>query len=300
MSVKNLPTELLRSFITVSDLGGYTKAGEVLNRTQPAVSLQMRRLEDLLGTKLFVQQGKQLMLSEAGKQLSVYARQILHINDEAVSRFKPQNVSGRLRVGLPTDFAVSYLQETVIAYGKSNPDVELEICCDLSRNLLAQLHADEINLAVALTSEDRQQYLVHSWEEEPVWAIGKKVRFDPNDPVIPLVGHPENCEYRKRMTEALERDDRQWRVSYTSSDISGVQHAVEAGLGISAMTNATMSKGMRELTNKDGFPKLANITIGLFYKLPGTSEAGKELASHLLERIDATTNRPTKWSSRSR
>ena len=109
MSVKNLPTELLRSFITVSDLGGYTKAGEVLNRTQPAVSLQMRRLEDLLGTKLFVQQGKQLMLSEAGKQLSVYARQILHINDEAVSRFKPQNVSGRLRVGLPTDFAVSYL-----------------------------------------------------------------------------------------------------------------------------------------------------------------------------------------------
>ena len=297
MNVINLPTDLLRSFITVSDLGGYTKAGHVLNRTQPAVSLQMRRLEDLLDARLFVQNGKSLELTEAGKKLSVYARQILHLNDDAISQFKPKHATGGIRIGLPTDFAVSNLQDVVVKFSQTHPDVDLEICCDLSRNLLKQLHTDEINLAVALVAEDGQQYLIHSWEEQPVWAIGCDVYFDPKNPA-PLVGHPKNCEYRKRMTEALEKNGRKWRLAYTSPDISGVQDAVEAGLGISALTNATLTKNMKKLGPNDGFPQLANIKIGLFYKLPRVSESGQELARDLLERIEDVTNQRLGWKAR--
>ena len=146
----NLPMELLRCFITVSDLGGYTRAGNVLNRSQPAISLQMRRLEELVGAKLIVHDGRKLKLTEAGVKLSAFARQILHLNDDAVSRFRPSDISGTIKIGLPTDYAVSYLQNTVTNFASDHFDTEVEICCDLSCNLLDRLRSDQINVAVAL------------------------------------------------------------------------------------------------------------------------------------------------------
>lgn len=281
----NLPTELLRSLITVADLGGYTKAGDALNRSQPAISLQMRRLEEMVGAKLIVSNGKGLKFTEAGEKLATYARQILHLNDDAVSEFQPKHVSGGVRIGLPTDFAMSYLQDTVLNFSNSHRDVDLEICCDLSCNLLTQLHSDEINLAIALIAEDKRQYLVQSWEEQPFWVMGKRAEFDLNG-TVPLVGHPENCEYRNRMTEALEKHERKWRIAYTSPDISGVQHAVEAGFGVSALTHATLKDGMQILTAKQGFPSLKKISVGLFYKHSKLSLSGLKLSNHIISSLD--------------
>lgn len=287
MSV-NLPTELLRSLITVSDLGGYTKAAEVLNRSQPAISLQMRRLEDLVGKKLIVHDGKQMKFTEAGLKLSAYARQILHLNDDAMEQFRPSNLSGTIKIGLPTDYAVSYLQDVVLQFTHDHPDTQLEIHCDLSTNLLDSLYADQTQLIVALVSEEKSQYLVHAWEERPVWAVSKGSKIKRQSP-IPLVGHFENCEYRKRMTSALKKIDRKWRIAYASPDISGVQDAVEAGFGVTALTRATLTPKMRRLTEADGFPMLEKIRIGLFYKLPRVTEPGRKLANELINHIDVAT-----------
>lgn len=285
----NLPTELLRSLITVSDLGGYTKAGEALNRSQPAISLQMRRLEDIVGAKLIAHNGKQLYLTEAGERLSVYARQMLHLNDDAVSHFRPTGVSGMIKVGLPTDYAVSYLQHTVTEFAREHAEMSLEICCDLSTNLLDSLHADQINVVVALVAQKKSQYLVQAWEERPIWAAGKNSHIDREMP-LPLVSHPGKCEYRQRMTDVLKSRDQQWRIAYTSPDIAGLQKAVESGLGVTALTRATLTPNMRELTAVDNFPILEKIRIGLFYKLPRVSEAGRELANTLIKSIDKATD----------
>jgi len=285
----NLPTELLRSFITVSDLGGYTKAGKVLNRSQPAISLQMRRLENIVGVKLIVHSKKQLRFTEAGIALLAYARQILHLNDAAVAQFRPTDVSGTLRIGLPTDYAVSYLQETLVQFLADHPDSNVEVCCDLSANLLESLHSDQLNLVVALVGEERKQYLVHTWEERPFWVVGKTSAAHKQTP-LPLVGHFENCEYRRRMTQALKQKSRQWHSAYMSPEISGVQQAVEAGLGVTALTRATLTDGMRTLTEKDGFPELEKIRVGLFFKLPRMSAGGRELATRLIASIDKSTD----------
>lgn len=105
MRAINLPTDLLRAFITVIDLGGYTRAGEALGRTQPAISLQMKRLEELLDAILITHEGRELKLTEQGEALAVYARQLLRLNDEAVAKLKGRSAQGLLRVGLPTDFS---------------------------------------------------------------------------------------------------------------------------------------------------------------------------------------------------
>ncbi len=102
--------------------------------------------------------------------------------------------------------------------------------------------------------------------------------------------HPEGCEYRNRMTQALGEVGRDWRVVYTSPDVSGLQQAVNAGLGVSALTHATLGGDMRELDERDGFPKLAKIHIGLFYKLPSMSAAGMELSNRLLRCLDENTD----------
>ena len=289
MSV-NLPTELLRSLITVSDLGGYTKAAKALNRSQPAISLQMRRLEELVGAKLVVSNGKGLKFTEAGIKLATYARQILHLNDDVMSQFRPRDVKGTIVVGLPTDYAVSFLQKAVADFANEHLETNLEIYCDLSENLLKSLHADQSNLVVSLVAEDQNHYLVNAWEEQPIWVAGKETKIDRNE-TIPLVGHFENCQYRKRMTKALKQCRRKWRVAYTSPDISGVQDAIESGFGVTALTRATITSKMRILEEAEGFPPLEKIRIGLFYKFARVSPAGRELANKLIEHIDLATDK---------
>ena len=285
MPLSNLPTDLLRTFITVTDLGGYTRAGEALNRTQPAVSLQMKRLEDLVGEKLLVHDGRTVNLTSAGTLLAGFARQILQLNDEAMARFRPQDLNGRLRVGLPTDYAVAYLQNAVTGFVRVNPAVDIEMHCDVSRRLLDDLHADRLDLAVALIDSADARYLVRAWEEQPIWTCASRADFDQAAPV-PLVTHPEGCEYRNRMVEALDRTGRSWRIAYSGPGIAGLQDAVVAGLGVSALTRKTLLDGMRTLTAEQGFPPMEKIGIGLFYKHPRQSQAGLKLVDHLISDLD--------------
>jgi DNA-binding transcriptional LysR family regulator len=297
MAATNLPTDLLRTFITAIDLGGYTRAAEVLGRSQPAVSLQMQRLETLLGNKLIIQSGRDMKLTEDGKALAVIARQILRLNDMAVGQFERARVQDAVRVGLPIDFAVGQLQRDLTAYAQLSETVRLEIHCDLSRVLLERLHRDEIDLTVALFPGGDQQYLVQQWQEQPVWVAREDFSIARGEPV-PLVTHPEGCEYRNRMTAALTGKRRDWRIAYSSPGIGGVQRAVLDGLGVSALTQPTLLPGMRVLQPADGFPQLSPLHIGLFYKHSRLARPGHAVASHLIELVDATgsVTPPHSWA----
>lgn len=285
MRAINLPTDLLRAFVSVIDLGGYTRAADALGRTQPAVSLQMKRLEDLLGARLITHEGRELKLTEEGEALAVYARQLLRLNDEAVARLKGRSAKGQLRVGLPTDFSVAYLQEALALFVSEQSRVTMSITCDLSRRILDMLHADELDIAIAMLAREKNPYLVRSWEESPIWAVAREASLGRQQPV-PLVTHPEGCEYRRRMTAALQAEGRDWRIAYTTPEIGGLQRAVSAGIGVTALTRKTVLPEMRVLTARDGFPAMEPIRIGLFYKHPRLSGAGLMLVDTLIARMD--------------
>lgn len=293
----NLPTDLLRAFVSVIDLGGYTRAADALGRTQPAVSLQMKRLEDLLDARLITHEGRELKLTEEGEALAVYARQLLRLNDEAVAKLKGRSAKGQLRVGLPTDFSVAFLQEAIAHFVRENAQVTMSITCDLSRRLIDMLHADELDIAIALLAQDKNPYLVRSWEETPIWAVARDTAVSRQDPV-PLVTHPEGCEYRRRMTAALRAEGRDWRIAYTTPEIGGLQRAVSAGLGVTALTRKTLLPDMRSLSGRDGFPVMEAIRIGLFYKHQRLSGAGLMLVDSLISRMDeAAEPAPAKASA---
>lgn len=282
----NLPTDLLRTFIAVVELGGHSKAGAVLGRSQPAISLQIRRLEELVRTPLLSQEGRSIQPTPAGEALLSYAREMVRINDEAVRYFHRTEKQGVLRVGLPTDYAVAFLQGTLTTFLHQNPDVDLEIHCDLSRELHQHLRSDDLDIIVATMPSARMPYLSRAWVEQPVWAASEKLELSHARPV-PLGAHLEGCDYRSRMIEALDAAERRWRIVYTGPGISGLQNAVLNGLCVTALTRATMMPGMRELQEEEGFPKLEPLRIGLFYKHPRLSPAGLQLVSDLVAGLES-------------
>ena len=173
-NITNFQTDLLRTFVSVIDLGAYTKAGDALGRTQPAISLQMRRLEELVGAPLIKQVGRTLLLTSEGEMLLSYAREILRLNDEAASYFNraqdrrraarrpAQRLCRRLPAGRHHRI-----------HARSIPEISLEIYCGWSADILDRLRADELDLAVAMVNDERAQYLSRSWIERPIWAAAE-------------------------------------------------------------------------------------------------------------------------------
>ena len=282
----NIPTDLLRAFVTVVDLGSYTKAAVVLGRTQPAVSLQIRRLEDILRTRLLNTEGKQVRLTAAGVELGPYARQMLRLNDDMIAHFANETLSGWIRVGLPTDFSNNFLLNAITQFAANHPAVRIEAVSLLSRDLRLELAADRLNIAIGIAPAGDDIYLVNSAIIRPIWAMAETYRWEKHLP-LPIVRHADPCEYAERMRAAMRGTKRTWQTVLVSSDVAGIQSALLAGLGVSALTPATLLPGLRIGREEEGFPPLEPLRVGLFYKHARLSKAGHGLAQWLMNQIGA-------------
>lgn len=282
----NFQTDLLRTFVTIIDLGNYTKTGKMLGRTQPAVSLQIKRLEQLCGAQLLDHSGKNMKLTAAGQTLIGYARDILRLNDRAVASLHQTQLLGTLRIGLPVDYSIEYFQAIITDFMQSNENVSVEIKCDWSRHLMQGLHVDDLDFVIAVTDQMPAPYVSLYWAERPFWVCGRRYDADPDKP-IRIVAHPEGCFYRKRMIDSLSNEGREWHLTFESPGISAIQNAVLGGMGVTALTKKTLKPGMRVLSLKEGFPRLGNIHIGLFYKHIKMSDAALKLVEQLTDGIKA-------------
>lgn len=284
MRLVNLPIDTLRTLVAVVDLGSYTRAAERIGRSQPAVTLQIQKLQDLAGCRIMRSGGRDFCLTEDGELLLRYARQILRLNDEIASRLQRRKPEGVVRIGLPTDYAVAFFQRVLTNFVEQHKDVELEISCQLSAITMQRLADDDLDLAIAMYSERQNDSLAYSWSERPIWVAAEGSDAHRKDPV-PIAAHDKGCEYRERMIRALDSIGRPWRIAYVSPGISGLQEAVKAGFGVSALTRRTLMRGMQILTEADGFPALPDIRIGLHYKHSNLSTAALMLVSYVVQSL---------------
>lgn len=282
----NLQTDLLRTFVTVVDLRNYTETGNILGRTQPAISLQIKRLEEVVGAKLLKHEGKQVELTPDGQTLLGYAREMLRLNDRAVANLQQAAFLGTLRIGLPVDYSIEYFQSVIAKFSHENPAVLLDIRCYRSRELLAALHVDDLDMTIAITDEMPAPHVSIYWSERPVWVCARDHKIDPDQP-LKVIAHPDGCFYRKRMIDALDTKGRDWRVSFESLGVAALQKAVLDGMGVTALTKKTLLPGMRVLSASDGFPKLSKIHIGLFYKHIKMSDAALKLIEQITEDVSS-------------
>jgi DNA-binding transcriptional LysR family regulator len=281
----NLPTDVLRTFLAVIDLGSFTKAGQLLGRTQPAISLQIKKLEEMVGLTLMDTSGRNIQLTPDGESLARYARQLLVMNDEIVARLQKKETSGLLRVGLPTDYAVAFFQNLLTNFAQLNPDVHLSIDCETSADLLPRFDRDDLDLVIAMYDERPPSGLVYSWAERPIWIVGSDTEIHKHNPV-PIAAHPPGCHYRSRMTRSLDEIGRPWRIVYCSPGVNGLQQAVQSGFSVTALTQRTLTRGMRALTEKDGFPPMPDVHVGMFFKNTGASTSALALANYIMQSLE--------------
>jgi DNA-binding transcriptional LysR family regulator len=246
--------ELLRTFVSVVDSGGFTKAGERVNRTQSTVSQQIRKLEEHLGRPLLLRQraSKHIELTEDGERLIGYARRLVSLALEAHSVLCDGDDSGVVKLGVPEDFDVQRLMRLLSGFAQAYPRIRLDTVNGLSLDLHARLESKDIDLA--LVKRDRspkQEAPLASWPEQVNWVAGQGMQAI-EDPV-PLVVYPQGCIYRNRIVHALESSGRRWRVAFASQSLVGIQAAVSAGLGISLLPSSAMRDDHRLLSVEEGF-----------------------------------------------
>src|SRR5690242_1568476 len=143
----------LRTFIAIAETGSFTKAAEFVHKTQSAVSMQMKRLEERLDRPIFVRDGRTSKLTEDGERLLDYARRIVKLNVEALAAFSSAALSGRVRLGVPDDYADRYLPEIMARFSHVYPAVELSVFCEPSIELAARIDAHELDLAIITNCE---------------------------------------------------------------------------------------------------------------------------------------------------
>lgn len=284
--MKNLPTDLLRTFVTINQLGGFTPTGERLGRSQPAISLQIKRLEELLGIQLFHRSGG-LQLTEEGQWLLSYAQKMLDLNDAIVSRLSMPKVSGTVRLGIPNDFEVSFLATTLGRFSQAYPNVTLDVSCDISTTLLQDYHKGEYDLVMAVEESHQPQPQLTDYIMDPlVWVRSQALMLAPEAP-LPLILYPKGCLYRKSIIAALTKANLPWRIVYSSASLLGIQAAIKAGLGISVLAKSTVPEGLAASITYPGCPNLGCVSVGFCYNNNELSPAARMLLDYLKQGLDS-------------
>lgn len=276
MRIPDLDLDLLRGFVTVAERGGFTAAGQALGLTQSAISLKVKRLEDLLGGPVFLRGAKRVALTPEGETLLAYARRMLALNEEAVRRFVSPPVEGRLRLGVADHFVPRHLAPALARLSRTWPELRIEVEVGRSHELRARLAREELDLVLGKRRDGETEGRV-IFTEAVVWVAAPDFAAPAGRP-LPLAMLPQGCMFRDRALTALARAGVASEVVYTSPSLMGVAAAAEAGFAASVMGRTGLPEGLVEL---DHLPPLGTAEMCLFGDAAGQSPVVEPLLEWL-------------------
>jgi DNA-binding transcriptional LysR family regulator len=288
--IANLDLDLLKTFIAISDTGSFTRAADDVGRTQSAVSMQIKRLEEIVGRPVFVRDGRHNRLTVDGEKLLDYARRMVKLNDEAVMAFTRPELTGTVRLGTPDDYADRFLPEILARFARTHPLVQVDVECRSSDQLVQLVKRSDLD--ISLITSEYGGVTTESVRTEPlVWVVSQ--RHCPHlQPVLPVAVAQLGCGWRRMTIETLEALERPYRIAYASSNSNAVNAAVLSGLAVGVVPQICVRPAMRVLTEDDGFPSLGEFKIGLV-RSPGKSSSSVEaLASHIKESLGNLIQQP--------
>ena len=276
-----LDLELLRTLTVIVDSGGFTEAAKRLHRTQSAISMQVKRLEDSLGVRLLHRNRSRVVLTSEGETLLDYGRRMLSLNDEVRQALSAPAVEGTVRLGIPDDYAF-YLPNILARFAELYPAVTLDVRCELSVDLVLELREGNIDLAV-VTRQPKSPggHVLRS--EQLIWAAAQQTGAEHRS-VLPLALFPEGyCVFRELTLEALRSAGCPWRIAYTSRSLEGLLSAVSAGLAVTVITRSMLREGLREIEPEGpaGLPPLPQVEIAL-HRSPGRPSESTQKLTELI------------------
>jgi DNA-binding transcriptional LysR family regulator len=281
MNAPLLDPELLKAFVAVADSRSFTRAASQLNRTQSAVSMQIKRLEERLGVELFNRTKANVDLSSAGEGLLGYARRILTLNDEAVGKLRERKIEGVVRLGVMDDYGTLIVPPLLASFVACYPLVHVEMETGLTSSMPSRLgNAYDLVIAMHPEGSGEGEFLRR---EQAAWATSAFHPVEQQSP-LPLALYPQGCLFRKWAIEALDAAKRPWRLAFVSQSLAAVESVAAQGLAVTVVKASTFPPKLRPLSERDGMPRLPAADICL-HRTANLSQAGALLANHLRSTI---------------
>ena len=247
----HLNSELLRAFVAVAETGSVTGGATRIFRSQSATSLQIRKLEDVLGQPLFERHGRGVVLTAVGERLLPVAREVTRTLASTLRELTSDDLRGKLRIGIPDDEGKEILTRIVGEFVQSHPLVELEVTCALSAGFPDALASGTMDIAV-FELESPQAGLEVLREERTCWMVSRHHELLSREPV-PVALFDRACWWREAALRTLQAMGRPFRIVYSSQSVAGVAAAVEAGVAIGLLGASSATDTWRRLGAEDGF-----------------------------------------------
>ena len=268
--MQTLDLSVMRTLTAVVETGSFARAARLVGRSESAVSLQMKRLEEQIGEAVFLRTGRNMVLTGAGTTLLGYAQRLLELNNEALTAASTTSPERRIVLGVPHDVAETWLPAVTAGFARSHPSVALETVEGRSPMMLNRLARREIDMAVAFTAE-RPHDALWSASMPMIW-IGRRDFAVKRSDAVSLAVFDPPCAFRSAATATLDAAGIGWSVNYSSTNLSGLWAAVNVGLGVTVRTPAALPPGLAMLDRDSGLPELPPLFISL-YGQPGKTAA---------------------------
>ena len=280
-----LESDLLRSFVAVADLENFTRAAHALGRTQSAVSMQMKRLEELVGDPLFERGPRGVMLTRKGDELLINARRIVDLLDETAAGLAAPALDGQVRIGIPEEYGDSVLSRALAAFSKVHSNVEIMVRYACSSAQRQAVECGELDLAVIFEWESKPQGEV-LMVDPTVWATSEVHRMHERAP-LPVALYEGAGWCTNFAIRSLESRGHDYRVVYRSDTGSGLKLAVSSGLAIAPLSRSNIPEGCRELTSDDGFGDIDSSNVVMYRCRSASGEAVTAMAEAIREAFKA-------------
>ncbi len=258
-----LDLDLLRTLVAISDTGNFSAAGDVVHRTPSAISMQVKKIEDLLGRSIFLRDSRRVELTEDGRFLLEHARRMLALNRDAVARFVTPDVRGVVRLGAPDDVGAKNLPNMLCRFAQTHPCVTVNVVVESSARMVEMCQEGTLDLAI-ITCEgtiaaERAEVLCKGPLVWGMCAGGVAVEQDP----LPVSVWDQDCAWRKAAESALRLANREWRVAFQSAHISGQRAAMLADLAVAPVPRSSIEGDIVEVPARYGLPDLPDTALAL-------------------------------------
>jgi DNA-binding transcriptional LysR family regulator len=277
MTNSSLDPELLRAFVAVAELRSFTRAAERLARTQAAVSLQVKRLEDRLGIVLLRRTKTRVDLSPVGEEFLPDARRILALNQQTLARLSSHKATGRVRIGVMEDYGTKLLPSLLASAAEQFPLVEVEMEIGLTARMLKRL-GTSFDAVFAMHHDGAHEGDLIC-REKAVWATAKDAAAEHLEP-LPLALSDRDCLFRQWATQALDESGKAWRLAYVSTSLAAVEAIVRQGLAVTVVKGSMLGPDLRALRSGSSLPRLPSAEIRL-HKAAGITHPASLVVDHL-------------------
>lgn len=261
MTLRDLQLDWLKCFVAVVDAGSLSGAAGEVHRSQSAVSMQLKKLEDALGHRLLERDARKLQLTPEGQTLLGYARRILDLHAEAQVVLKGEELTGRVRLGVPDDYAAKYLTPVLKRFAPRHSGVEIELDCEQSTSLIPRVASGDLDLALVSRDHSRRGTLL--FHEPMVWVGSAQFELWRRDP-LPIAVYEDTSLARRSAINSLAQQGRRYKVVYNSSSLAGQIAAVESGLAVAVLTQCSAPGHLQILGREQGLGPLEPMEVAVY------------------------------------